>query len=821
MLLERTPVPSPEKVNVNLTCRPKFFDPEKSGIVFFILCTAIVCACFFVFKDYLLMQKVYLFKDIGSDSVNIYFPWLVHLSDYMLENGYPAWTFSQGLGQNIFPFWLGDIFSVFLSLFISKPLLPFSLVWMEVLKILLCGIFFYGYLRELKLNGFAAGLCAFMYAFCGYIILGGCWTIFSIEALYAAMILYGVERWLNRGKWLWYVIALTFMSLLQPFFLFMYALFLAAYIPVRYADLHQVEWRKFTGFTLKTLGLSAVGVAVSAYQLLPDVLRYLESPRVGGEVGLGAGLRSKPVFALADELLRFSTVFRSFGSDILGSGSNFTGWSNYLESPLFYCGILCLVTFTQFLPSRDNVKQKLAYGVFTVFWFLPLFLPFLRYSFWAFSGDYFRTFSLLITIILLMYSARSIHYIVTAGKLNKTVLGATVGCLLFLLYTPSDKYSAGIDLHLRNGVSVLICTYALLLLALTASGRRKRIAQVFMLVVCFAELIFFSHVTVNNRVVVTAQELQEKTGYNDYTVEAVKYLKSIDKGFYRIEKDFRSGPAIHTSLNDAQVQGYFGTKSYASFNQINYIRFLSGLNVINGRDESDTRWAAGVGDRPLLFSLVSGKYWLSKKSVNYPPKDGFYDIATVGDVHIYRNIYALPLGFTYDHVMEEDSFKLLNPLQKDQFLLKGCVVASEEKQLLNFPRINPANIPWSQTPEQLNQAFAARFQESLVITKFTENNIYGEVSVPDSRILFLSIPFDGGWHAKVNGVDTTLYRVNLGFTGIVMPAGKNLVELHFTPRFMNIGAMISILAIVVIFTLLLATRLRKLKTAVPVAEFVR
>jgi len=777
----------------------------KADYTFIILCLAITVACFIVFKDYLLARKVYLFKDIGSDSINIAFPSLVHMSDYIRENGIPAWTFSQGLGQNIFPFWLSDFFSSAMVFFCSKQMMPFCLVWMEVIKIILSGALFYGYLREQQLDRFASGICAFLYAFCGYIILGGCWAIFSSEALYAAMILYGFERWLNSGKWLLYVLGITCLALLQPFFLFMYTIFLAAYIPVRYVDVRQVKWREFLIFILKTIGLSALGVAVSAYQLLPDILQYMESPRVGGAASLFSGLRSEPVFALSSERLRFSTIFRAFGSDMLGTGSNFHGWANYLESPLFYCGILCLVTCTQFMISCKKANQKLAYSIFALIWITPLIFPFFRYTFWAYSGNYFRTFSLMITIILVVYTARSLHEIATTGNINKIVLFITAFFLLFLLYTPPEQFAAGIDRTLRTAASILVCMYTIFLIALAAKGKCKSLAQVFVAVVCFVELVCFSHKTVSDRDVITAQDLREKTGYNDYTLDALKFIKGIDKGFYRVGKDYSSGSAMHASINDAKVQGYFGTSSYNSFNQINYIRFLGEMKIINPTNENETRWAPGTLDRMLLFSLVGGKYWLSKQSVDYLSSKGFTKISTIGNINIYRNTFDMPLAFTYNQVVEESLFLPLNPVQKDFYLFKACVVATDEKALAIFPRIIPFDAP-SKLSEELGRNFAARMQDHLKITKFTENDIYGEITLPQSRILFFSIPFDKGWHGKINGADTTLHRVNLGFTGMLIPAGKSKVELHFTPRLMKLGFVISMISILGLVYLLLATR---------------
>ena len=113
----------------------------------------------------------------------------------------------------------------------------------------------------------------------------------------------------------------------------------------------------------------------------------------------------------------------------------------------------------------------------------------------------------------------------------------------------------------------------------------------------------FSWQTVNDRPVVTAAEFEAKTGYNDYSNDAVAWIKQKNPGFYRIEKTYSSGPAMHRSINDAKVQGYFGTTSYHSFNQLNYIRFLDALEVIDGKNEGATRWASGIVKNPLLLSL--------------------------------------------------------------------------------------------------------------------------------------------------------------------------------------------------------------------------
>jgi uncharacterized membrane protein YfhO len=355
-----------------------------------------------------------------------------------------------------------------------------------------------------------------------------------------------------------------------------------------------------------------------------------------------------------------------------------------------------------------------------------------------------------------------------------------------------------VDNDRRNFAAFLVLAYSVLLYLLGGKQANSKFTKIALVVICFFEILILSITTINKRDSMWSRELKEKVGYNDYTVDAINFIKSKDGSFYRVQKDYFSGLAIHGSLNDAKAQGYFGTTSYHSFNQKNYIKFLGDFNIIDVKDENSTRWAKGLGERPLLFSLASGKYWLSKRPDNYLPGFGYDSIAKFGDVKVFRNRYSLPFGFTYKKIVSFTDFKKLSSFQKDMLVLRAAVIDDPDlENFKNFQESNLADTMRAFSFAEYGQDVAELKKDSMVISSFKENKITGSVKVQAQKLLCLSIPYDEGWKAQLNGKDIHLYRINSGFTGIILDTGANEITLSYIPRLRKEGLLISLAGVVV------------------------
>jgi uncharacterized membrane protein YfhO len=760
---------------------------------FGILCVSLIGIEFFVFKDYLLLKKLFLFKDIGSDTITTFYPQYLHISDYLRTEGIPKWSFNQGMGQNIFPGGIADPFNLILYA-LGRDYLAYGIVYIEFLKVFLAGIVFYYYLKLLDLTKYTSLLGSLLFAFSGYMILGtSWWATHSSVVLYGAFLLFAFEKLFKQNSWIWLPPAVVLIADTKIVF---YAEFLLLYALFRFISEKGWQTKKFFLLIVQVAGLGLLGVAISAFSFIGIFLNVLQSPRVTGEVSFVKTLSATPFFSLERPLHYITIVMRLFSNDLLGTALNFHGWRNYLEAPSFYCGIITLLLVPQIFPCL-NEKKKIIYAFFLVFWLLVLIFPHFRFAFYWYAGNYYKNaLSFFVPVILLFYGLQALDKLDDAFKPNLLLLFATVVSLLAALFYPYSAVSGHVDSRLQFIVAGLLILYSILI-SLYRSAKKQYFKCLVIASVCI-EAAFFSYITVNNRNAVTREEHMQKAGYNDYTVDALNYIRSHDPGFYRINKNYFSGTAMHTSWNDAKAQGYYGSPSYSSFNQKWYIRFLRAVELIDQRGEHQTRWCPGLIASPLMQGFASTKYQLTKKSLNDTPfiQSTYVAIGKAGDVVILKNNFFLPLGFTYDHYVLFRDFNKATALQKHITLFNAFVIGEMDRECMNtFSKYDIKEVPTGiYDLKQYSHDVSVRKDHHLEISEHSQNHVKGTIRLDKKELLFFSIPYDPGWTAIVDGKKIRPLLVNIGFMGVIIDAGDHTVELAYKVPYFNTGLVISMVS---------------------------
>jgi hypothetical protein len=773
------------------------FDKILEGKSLYVFLGGALLISLIVFWDFISFQNLYLYKDIGSDTVCYWWPHWAMLSEYIHKLGAPKWSFSQGMGQNVFAFGIGDPFSLFLCL-LGKDSIPYAIVFMELIKIIGGGFFFYLFLREHNFSLLSCVTGGLLYSFCGYMILGSGWYLVSTEAFYAAFVLYSAERLLSRGTWYLLPIGFCLLAMLQPFYIYVYALFITAYTVTRFMLSNKTwSWKDLLIPLFKMGGLALFGVLLGSITFFSNALLLIQNPRVSGGASTFSRLSSTPMFDVSPLAANATIIYRMFGNDLMGAGSNFKGIGNYLEAPVMYVGLLSLLLAPQLFLSLDKRKRKIYLIVFGLC-LVPMVFIYFRYLFWLFAGDFYRSYGFFIALMVLFFGIKALSNLDRNFVVHTKTLIATLLVLLLLLYY--NYFSAKlnvVDTGLRNGVALFLLAYTGLIYLMGNAKYRKN-AVYGLGILLFIELATFSNTTVNKRVVVPASELGQKKGYNDYTVDALAAVNAKDHSFFRIQKDYYTDAAMYVCLNDPQMQGYKGLTDYAEWNEFNYVRFLRELHVNNNADTSYAKWLFGLSDRLLLKTMANVKYTFSHLAASNYITKGYDSIGSYGNVKVFRNKFYLPLGYSYSRFISLDDFRKQGNTQKDEMLLNAFVAEDKDMQAyVGMKELKPGDSLPPLTFDSYKAYTSALKQDTLAISSYDENNIKGTIKMSDKKMLFFSIPYDQGWHAVVDGKEVPTYQVNIGFTGLLLDKGDHTVELFYKVPLFAAGACTSAIALVV------------------------
>jgi uncharacterized membrane protein YfhO len=772
---------------------------KASGV--YLLLFLLVSIGIFTFKDFLLFKKLYIFLDIGSDSYNQAYPYFINIADYIRSEGIPSWSFYHGMGQNIFPGEINNPFNLILYL-LGRDYLPYGIAYVELSKIVLAGIIFYYYLKSLSLSSYTCIIGGVLVAFSGYMVLGSGWYGHSTFVLSGIFLLFSFEKLFKENKWFYFPLSVAFILARSPFYVYILGIFLLIYSIFRILDEDRYKIKDIFTLYLKLTGAGILGLAMVAPFLTNDLLRIMDSPRIGGEAGYSNQLMAGPIFSFGSFNHNITAVLRLFSNDILGTGSDYKGWYNYLEAPNFYCGLSTLLLFPQLFCYLDK-KRKILFSVFLSIWVLIVVFPFLRHALYLFTGDYYKGgVSLIITIVLLFFSIHALDHIDRNHRVNGLLLFSTLCLLIGILYIPwFQPEKSPIVKEIRTVITSFLVIYAILIY-FYGKGSYRTWRFILLAVICI-EAGMFSFITINKRKVLSTEELNQPIGYNDNTVKVIEYINSKDNSFFRVEKDYSSGVAIHKSLNDAEIQKYYGTSSYNQFNQKYYIRFLSETGIIEADEELNTRWAPGLSSRPLLQTLAGVKYFLSKRELNDFLKSSYRPFCISGNVIALQNQYFLPLGYTYDRVIAYSDFKKLNKLQKDMVLLEAFVAEDGEIDIHDFDVFDTNSLNKDYTLKEYGEDVNRLRQETMILTEHSQNSIKGTIQVSDKKLLFFYIPYDKGWTITIDGKKVKPMLINIGFIGVIIFGGTHEVELSFSPPFLFSGTLVMLLSFMLYVLLIL------------------
>jgi uncharacterized membrane protein YfhO len=722
-------------------------------------------------------EDLLLYRDIGNDSYYQVYSYVTALNEYFQTHHLFSWSFLFGVGQPIVGLFWGDIFNWPLFL-IPKDSIPYGIILMEVLKIFLTGFF---YCKYLKLKRYSSIICIFgsiSILFSSYIILNASWfNYFSYAAFLLIFWLYSVEK-LKRNQPIYFIIVVFLTGINQPFDYYFFGLFTLIYLWIQSETylIHFSILKKITGYGLLGIGLGILPI----YQ---NCLALLNGPRALMEYSFYSEISQKPLFQFSTIQEIQTNFLQFFSPNIQGIGDQYGGFNIYVEAPLYFISSFC---FLLLLNNKKTSIQRNKQIALTLLILTFIFVPFFRYSILLFIGNYYRIVAFGIALLIFENGLKVLNnhiqqtHEISWLKTFVLFLIFIIGFIVFRDNKPNFQYTKSLFLIVLN--------FSLLLLYLSKRGNSPILLAI--LTISIADGFYESHLILNKRPKVTTTQLKEKKGFNDYSVEAIQWLKRIDKGLYRIEKDVTSGDAITViSTNDAMIQDYYGTRLYTSFNHSSYIKFLKSQEALEFNTEWDTRWVKVPPGRIEIYNNLGVKYMFSTTNIDWT-KAGYRLIRNYPNLKVYQNLYFLQIGSVLSNVISEDNY-LNQPLAKKTKI-------SQKYLILPAKNIEEITKKTSQQPSIKSSENSDTF---LNITNFKEYLLEGDVYLKEPSLLYFSIPLDKGWKAEVNGKTTEVIKANFGMMAVYLEPGDNHVVLEYgTPHkgYLIVINTLSVLLLIVI-----------------------
>ena len=640
---------------MNLKYRKNIKSEKKGGGH----CIIMLFLVILVYWQYLTGQKVYVFTDVASDSAGQTYPNLIYLArEISLGNWGDRWNFVSSIGnsaQMILPKLAN------LEAFFGADHVAYLMGFIMAVKVFLSGLFFYLYLKKMKISDITSSIFALFYAFCAQMIIRGTWRSYPNEVLTFAIWLYAFEAWFCNGKkWWGLILASAFLYFNSSgYYIVLYTGIFVIYAFFRVLadwDLQKTEKKMikitvFAGGILCALLLSSMG-------WLSSITTQLKSDRFSNGTQK-MGNYDFTAFLTAVDSLK-TAFYRTIGTDLLNI-NEFCGAGNFLEAPAFYCGVLTLLILpVLFLQAKG--MRRIAYNIGIMGILSYIFIKPVRFLANGFASHTFKLSSLWVIVLMLYIGASGLDQLLEDREkirfrwIAAAGLGITVAAELFRIDGMND---------LKLGITIIFLL-AYVGMFFFYKYRNCSLIQIktALFVLAAAEVVFTSYDCVNDR------GTMDDNLYEDGTMDALAFIderKGVSEKFYRIDKQFQA-----YALCDSLYQNYMGTTAYigGSGDRKSTGNFYQAVAMptFGGNNHNMT----GFSTSTKINTLMNVGYILSK--VNMNPNFGYEKIGEKEGIFVYENQYALPFGYVYDKYMKLEDYDQLDIEERRSALLDLCVL---------------------------------------------------------------------------------------------------------------------------------------------------
>ncbi len=661
---------------ISLKFSPKtFLLSKRIYILAFFASMLILLVSYFIFGIYPFGEESVLVLDLNGQYV-YYFE---NLRDAFWGNGSLLNSWSRNLTGEIigmYAYYLASPFTLVVML-LPRSIMTTSLLIMQMLKVGTAAITFCWYLRNAKKTApYTALLFGLMYSLMGYMIVQLMDPMWLDGLIYLPIICRGIEKIIDNGKWLLFIIPLALMFIANFYIGWMIAIFCCFYFLAYYFFLStETSPFRFKHMLLSGVKFASGGIiaaACAAWLLIP--LYY--------SLSLGK-------FEFSDPNYTFKTQF-DFIDFFVNLLPNVYDTCRPEGSPVVYCGVMTILLVPLFFMNTNiRLRQKIGFGVLTLTIVLSMYLSTIDLVWHGFQVPNWLPYrySFTVSFLLLLMAAQAFERI--EGISYKEIGGVFFAVAAYVFYL--DKHdSERVDIIAAVWFTVIASAiYAMLLYA------HKKFYKIKPIPIAIAAFLIIE-LTITSTY--TMYKIDKDVVYSNYdsynryitlgrnTVEKVYDMD--DSPVYRIEKNF------HRTVNDPMAFGSFGLSHSSSTLNAAPIQLLRNLGFSYGGHYIKYKGATYITD--AIFGI---KYVMEKGNAVTVDENG--DKAEIPEIepskhynenlvlangdkkeimYVYENPYALPIGFMADSSIADVTFEnWYNPFENQNMLFSALLSDDEQE----------------------------------------------------------------------------------------------------------------------------------------------
>lgn len=728
-------------------------------------------------------------------------PFYTHAHDFVKSEGL-GWDWNTDLGANFigsYSFYLLGSPFFWLTLPFPRGSVVFLMPVLLAIKHGIAALTAYAYIRRFVRNKNAALIGGLLYAFSGFQMFNIFFNHFQDVTAFFPLMLISLEEYINNNRKGIFALSVALMGIINYFFFTGQAVFILLYIIARLGSPDfKITWKKFFGIALEAI----IGVMIAMAVLLPASMAILGNYRINER------LYGLDLVAYGDRT-RLLRIIQSFFMipDVPARPNLFSTDNGKWASIGGYLPLFSMAGVAAFIKAKKKHWSKRIILICAVCAFIPI----LNSAFYTFNSSYYARWFYMPILIMAMMSAQALddrNIKLSSGiKLCGTVLFALT-VISILPKKSGDDINwfefANYPIYFALVISVSIA--GLVILWFIEKKRRSGATFMKSALICTAAACFFCTASV----IYFGVSLGS---YPDiYINNGIKGAENID-----LEDTENQMFRIDISENYDNYPMFWKYSSMRAFQSVvpgSIMNFYSNIGVTR-----DVASRAPL-DKYTLRGLFSVKYYFDK--VYEDKKDEYsYTIDLPGfeyknkqnGFYVYENKYYVPMGFTYDSYIDEDSAEQLTEQTREKLLMRSLILTKDQAEKYSdiISKISN-NDTIGLTDKTYFSDCMDRKSESCSEFDYDSDGFKAKITLENSKLVFFSVPYDDGWTAYVNGKPADIEQVNYGFMAVKADSGENEIEFRYSTPGLKYGLFISAGGITILVIYLLICSKRKKKT---------